>query len=543
MAPPPKSSSRGEKVPHGFLSRTIYKNTLPEIPFEPKFLEYKFEEDRFTSYNTTSLERQHKIELHVPRNLGIHIELIDPRAYKPKDKNKRDLHPDDEKLIEDEKSKIDKTRSLIHNEATNIFRRSEIIASKNRHYGKVGLDIVERKLGAGRQSQQKHATGARKEAMMRQNKQLEYKTREEQIETIEKGFQAVKDQTKYHNHPQKKGVHAVEYLPIFPDFETWQHPCCQVVFDTDPAQGGIGQTQEDRLANDEELSQAMIRGMVDEDGDQFVAYFMPTQQTLEKRNMDAQACVPYDENGTYDYKLTKEYNWLVKNNKQPGTSMQNYEQNYFFAWRDGQVFYNELDTKVRLTKRKKEIETNTGKKMVKKPVPTTKAILAVKHRPLNEQEITQQNQRSNMLNNDDEESDSSSGEDSSSDDDDDEVRPTGESTTVKPENSENSQSTKVKKENQEKEAATPQTKADTDSGSNNSSSDTEEEEEEEEVEEAENTGAGNKSPDSDSSDASDDPFGAESDNETAVITNSQTQPKREKKEEPEDSNTSESDSE
>merc|ERR1711981_1385239 len=158
---------------------------------------------------------------------------------------------------------------------------------------------------------------------------MEYKTREQQIEVIEKGFDAVKDMTTYHKHHSKKDVHAVEYLNVYPDFETWMHPCCQVVFDTDPAQG---MKDGDKKARDEELSQAMIRGMVDEDGDQFVAYFMPTQQTLEKRNMDAQACVPYDENGTYDYKLTKEYNWLVKNNKQPGGgSMQNYEQNYFFA--------------------------------------------------------------------------------------------------------------------------------------------------------------------------------------------------------------------
>ena len=68
------------------------------------------------------------------------------------------------------------------------------------------------------------------------------------------------------------------------------HPCCQVVFDNDPAKGV---KEADRQANDEELSQAMIRGMVDEDGDQFVAYFMPTQDTLAKRNLDVQACVAY----------------------------------------------------------------------------------------------------------------------------------------------------------------------------------------------------------------------------------------------------------
>ena len=62
-----------------------------------------------------------------------------------------------------------------------------------------------------------------------------------------------------------------------------------------------------------------------------------------------------------------------------------------------------------------------------------KAILAVKHRPLNDQEIQQQNQRSNMLNNDDDESDSSGSDDSSSDDEDENKATSGQK--VKPENS------------------------------------------------------------------------------------------------------------
>ena len=68
-----------------------------------------------------------------------------------------------------------------------------------------------------------------------------------------------------------------------------------------------------------------------------------------------------------------------------------------------------------------------------------KAILAVKHRPLNDQEMQQQNQRSNMLNNDDEESDSSGSDDSSSDDEDENKAANGKS--VKPENTGNNDST------------------------------------------------------------------------------------------------------
>ena len=79
------------------------------------------------------------------------------------------------------------------------------------------------------------------------------------------------------------------------------------------------------------MSQAMIRGMQDEDNDQFVAYFLPTDDTLEKRDSDKRLGVDYEEDVTYDYKLTKEYNWNVKNKASKG-----YEENFFFCYRPGE---------------------------------------------------------------------------------------------------------------------------------------------------------------------------------------------------------------
>jgi len=37
------------------------------------------------------------------------------------------------------------------------------------------------------------------------------------------------------------------------------------------------------------------RGMVDESGDQFVAYFLPTEETLEKRRRDTEVEVDYED--------------------------------------------------------------------------------------------------------------------------------------------------------------------------------------------------------------------------------------------------------
>ena len=145
-----------------------------------------------------------------------------PNAYKS-NPSKRALHPADEALLEDDRTAKDTARSTLHNQATNIFRRSEIISSKNKHYGKFGQEIIERQLGAGNQIKKVQ----RKPNQEPQAPVQEYKTRTEQIEVIEKGFEACKDTTseKYQKHHHKKDVYATEFMPIFPDFETWKHPC------------------------------------------------------------------------------------------------------------------------------------------------------------------------------------------------------------------------------------------------------------------------------------------------------------------------------
>ena len=43
------------------------------------------------------------------------------------------------------------------------------------------------------------------------------------------------------------------------------------------------------------MSQAMIRGVMDESGEQFVAYFLPTEETMEKRAKDFTEGKDYDD--------------------------------------------------------------------------------------------------------------------------------------------------------------------------------------------------------------------------------------------------------
>ena len=91
----------------------------------------------------------------------------------------------------------------------------------------------------------------------------------------------------------------------------------------------------------------MIRGVMDEFGEQFVAYFLPTEETMEKRQRDFAMERDYDEDQEYEYKMAREYNWIVKSKAHKG-----YEENYFVVQRDDGLYYNELETRVRLSKRR-----------------------------------------------------------------------------------------------------------------------------------------------------------------------------------------------
>lgn len=91
-------------------------------------------------------------------------------------------------------------------------------------------------------------------------------------------------------------------------------------------------------------------GVMDESGEQFVAYFLPTEETLEKRRMDLINEILYEDDQDYEYKMAREYNWNVKSKASKG-----YEENYFLVMRQDGVYYDELETRVRLNKRRQTI--------------------------------------------------------------------------------------------------------------------------------------------------------------------------------------------
>merc|ERR1719154_2208 len=216
-----------------------------------------------------------------------------------------------------------------------------------------------------------------------------YQDKDSQIAAIEKTFEDVR--VPIERHHSKPNVVPVEEFAILPDHDMWKYPCAQVIFDTDPAPAGMNPMQQIEV-----MSQAMIRGVMDESGEQFVAYFLPTNETMEKRQTDFRQDKEYTEGEEYEYKMAREYNWNVKSKQSKG-----YEENFFFLYREDGIYFNELETRVRLSKRRLKAGQQIGNSK-----------LVVKHRQLNKQELKMQKYRERNL--------ESLQEDDLSDDEDDE---------------------------------------------------------------------------------------------------------------------------
>ncbi|XP_044059424.1 RNA polymerase II-associated factor 1 homolog isoform X2 [Siniperca chuatsi] len=356
------SSHRTVPERSGVVCRVKYCNSLPDIPFDPKFITYPFDQHRFVQYKATSLEKQHKHELLTEPDLGVTIDLINPDTYRI-DPNIL-LDPADEKLLEEDiQAPSSSKRSQQHAKVVPWMRKTEYISTEFNRYG-VSNEKVEVKIGVSVKQQF--------------TEEEIYKDRDSQISAIEKTFEdAQKSITQHYSKPR---VTPVEVLPVFPDFKMWINPCAQVIFDSDPAPKDISGP-----AGVEMMSQAMIRGMMDEEGNQFVAYFLPNEETIRKRKRDCDEGMDYMPEDLYDYKIAREYNWNVKNKASKG-----YEENYFFIFRDGDgVYYNELETRVRLSKRRAKAGAQS----------TTNAVLVCKHRDMNEKELEAQEARKAQLEN------------------------------------------------------------------------------------------------------------------------------------------------
>lgn len=322
------------------ICRVKYSNTLPDIPFDPKFISYPFDTNRFVQYKQTSLEKNFKHDLLTELDLGVNIDLINPDTYEPPEQGILKIDEEDDRLLEDEvTAPTDTKRSRCHNRTVTWLKKTEYIATEFNRYG-TSNEKTETKVGFG---------------VKKKMDMIDYVGRDGQISAVSRTFEAAKKPIVA--HPEKPGVKPVEIIPVFPDFDLWKYPFAQVMFDAEP------------YKSEEYMSEAVLRGQT---GDNVVMYFVPTEATLEKRKKDEEEGRDYIWEEEYEYIKAHEYNCKITN-----THTHNKKElieNYFFIWRDNEVVYNELETRINLTKRRVK-QASQGV-----------SLLAIKHRELNETE-------------------------------------------------------------------------------------------------------------------------------------------------------------
>jgi len=334
-----------------------FNNTLPDIPFDPKFIVNPLSLQRFVDYETTTLEQSSKHELLTPMDLGVDIDLILPERYAIPDNPIYDA--DDDRLINDEeppqpttkKSPRDKPHSQLHNKVVPWLKKTEYISTEYNRYGSSN-EKTETKVGY-------NVRKSLKEDEI-------FLDKESQIKAINQTFEAA--QKPIEKHPTKEGVYAERVMPLFPDFDMWKYFFAHVKFDNEPADP----------SHADQMSQAIVRGAYDEElQENFVVYFLPTEVTMADRLLDQNHGLEYTEGKEYEYKSSREYTWSAKQD--------NNGDDFFFVFRNDNVYYNRLSMEVTLKKRRNKSQN------------ATISTLVVRNREMNEEELEGQEEKLEQL--------------------------------------------------------------------------------------------------------------------------------------------------
>eukprot|EP01133_Synstelium_polycarpum_P015256 gene15256-18062_t len=220
-------------------------NTLPDIPFEPKFLVIPSDFSRFAQYRTTSLERSYKHPLLTEPNLGIPIDLIDPLIYNPP-KTRVAVPLEDEPLLRalsaqeaDDKRSTTPKASFVR-PSVSWLRKTEYLSTNDNSMGR----------GPPKRS-------STQGSIFDTNKVYVEKPIENDVDLVESTFD-INDVENF-VHPTNPSLKVKSVRPVLPDFEMWTNNYSEVIFDTDPLDMPSSRLKGTSL-NDYIAKQQSIRG-------------------------------------------------------------------------------------------------------------------------------------------------------------------------------------------------------------------------------------------------------------------------------------------
>ncbi|EQC37267.1 hypothetical protein SDRG_05491 [Saprolegnia diclina VS20] len=180
-----------------FLGTLEFRNTLPDMPFDAKFVTYPQDPQRFIKYKPNQLEKDFVWDFYPERNLGVAVDLIDPEKYEVPVGAQMD--PEDEALMKMPEivngASLTKAKIRPH---VSWLRRTEYMAT----------DLSEAVHAFKNESELQTEIRDKNQSMLQVIKDIEVRAEESFVNCPTK--ETVK-------HPLKKNLKAAEVWDVFPD--------------------------------------------------------------------------------------------------------------------------------------------------------------------------------------------------------------------------------------------------------------------------------------------------------------------------------------
>ena len=321
-----------------FLCPIEFKNDLPPVPVDWKFLRVPVSRDSFTKYSHLDLEDETRKDVALVSDLGITLDPMAAGAFRvPRERPLID--PADLALLEDGDAKprtgiVDVKKKKVKrpdlSKALWLMNTQYISsASLPEHLGRSEQAYAKGKARLGGGGDGADADDGRD-------------PREAQIESIERSFAAA---AKPPVHPKApKTVKPLEVIPVLPDFERWAGDHLHFVFDEDPCADVAALVGADDRLKSAAMERAIAKPFTvttSEGPSKVLGLMLPADPS--------RASAFAKEGEEEEYAWTREYKYAVEPEPDPslGTCV------FFFDDAAKTARYVELNTKISLSKRSK----------------------------------------------------------------------------------------------------------------------------------------------------------------------------------------------
>lgn len=324
-----------------FLCPIEFKNDLPPVPVDWKFLSVPVATDSFTKYSHLDLEDERRKDVALVSDLGITLDPMVAAAFRaPNDRPP--IHPADLALLEDGDGA--KPRTGIVDQRKKKVKRPDLSKAlwlMNTQY--ISSASLPEHLG---RSEQAYAKGKAKRggdgAGANADGDDGRDPREAQIESIEASFAAAARAPVHPTAP--KTTKPLEVIPVLPDFERWAGDHLHFVFDEDPCKGVAALAGADDRAKSAAMERAIAKPFTvttSEGPSKVLGLMLPADPS--------RASAFAKEGEEEEYAWTREYKYAVEPEPDPslGTCV------FFFDDAAKTARYVELNTKISLSKRSK----------------------------------------------------------------------------------------------------------------------------------------------------------------------------------------------